>query len=187
MHTNEQLIAKLFEKLTARKPNEVADCYHEKATFRDIAFNLKGKEQIRAMWNLACLENKERVESDLEAIVKEIKANDKAGSAIVVYYYTYRDKNRKVVNLIASHFTFQDSKIITQVDYCDPVCWARYALGGFGGWLAGHIAPIRRFKAMMKLKNSSNGVLSLQDCLASCIVMLPRQSQLQKVIDGQTA
>lgn len=152
MHPNEQLLTKLFQCLNAHDHNGMADCYHEDATFRDIAFTLQGKRQIHAMWDMICSDTKDGVESDIKVTVKELSANDSTGSVVVIDDYTFRETKRKVLNQIDSVFQFQDGKIIKQTDDCDAVCWARQALGGMKGFLAGQLGPIRRVQAMKKLK-----------------------------------
>lgn len=151
MHANEQLLTRLFDCLNAHDHQGMADCYHEQATFRDIAFSLAGQQQIHAMWEMICSDN-DQGKSDIVVEEKEISANDSTGRAVVVDEYTFRDTQRRVVNQINSEFEFRDGKIIKQLDRCDPVSWASQAIGGFRGFIAGHLAFIRRWKAMTKLK-----------------------------------
>lgn len=152
MHPNEQLLTKLFQCLNAHDHNGMADCYDEKATFRDIAFDLTGKQQIHAMWDMACSDNKSGVKSDIKATVKELSANDSTGRVVVIDDYTFRDTGRKVHNPIVSTFEIRNGKIIKQTDDCDPASWASQAFGGFKGFIAGHVGFVRRSKAMKKLK-----------------------------------
>jgi ketosteroid isomerase-like protein len=152
VHSNEQLLTKLFQCLNAHDHKGMADCYDDDATFQDIAFTLKGKGQIHAMWDMACSKNAAGVKSDIAAAVKELSANDSTGRVVVIDDYTFRDTGRKVHNPIVSKFEFRNGRIIRQTDDCDPVSWARQAFGGFKGFLAGHIGFIRRRKAMKKLK-----------------------------------
>lgn len=49
MLPNEQLLTKPFQCFNTHDHNGLADCYLDDATFRDIAFTLKGKRQIHAM------------------------------------------------------------------------------------------------------------------------------------------
>lgn len=153
MHPNEHLLTKLFSCLNAHDHDGMAECYADDATFQDIAFDLKNKEQIHAMWRMACLDNKAGVKSDIAATVKELSANDSTGRVVVIDDYTFRDTGRKVHNQIVSQFEFRRGKIIKQTDACDAAAWARQAIGGFQGYVAGHIGFIRRGKAMKKLKS----------------------------------
>ncbi len=152
MHPNEELLTRLFRYLTEHDHCGMVDCYHDEATFRDIAFTLTGKRQIHAMWKMACSVNKVGIDSDIVATVLEFSANDSTGRAVVVDDYTFRDTGRKVHNKIVSQFEFRENRIVKQTDDCDPVCWARQAFGGFQGFVAGNVGPIRRRKAMRKLK-----------------------------------
>lgn len=153
VHPNEQLLTKLFNCLNAHDHVGMAECYAEDATFLDIAFTLKNKKQIHAMWSMACSDNKAGVKSDIAATVKELSANDSTGRAIVIYDYTFRDTGREVHNQIVSMFEFRAGKISKQTDDCDAAAWARQAFGGFKGFVAGHIGFVRRGKAMKKLKS----------------------------------
>lgn len=152
MHPNEQLLTRLFQCLNAHDHNGLADCYHEDATFQDVAFTLRGKRQIHAMWDMACSDNKTRVKSDIRATVKELSANESTGRVLVIDDYTFRDTGRKVHNQIVSTFEFSNGKIIKQRDDCNAALWASQAFGGFKGFLAGHVSFMRRYKAMRKLK-----------------------------------
>ena len=154
MHRNEALLTKLFQHLNEKKPDLIADCYDDNATFRDIAFTLEGKEQIHAMWDMICSPNKAGEKSDITATVQELSADESTGRAVVIDDYTYRDTGRKVHNRIVSTFKFLDGKIIEQKDDCDAVSWAKQAMGGFEGFIAGHVSFIRRWKAMKKLREA---------------------------------
>ncbi len=154
MHSHEQheqLLNNLFQCLNAHQPDGMANCYHEQASFEDIAFRLKGKKQIHAMWDMICSDN-EKGKSNIKVEIKELSVNDSSGHAIAVEDYTFRDESRGVHNRIVSKFEFRDGLIYKQIDECDPVCWAHQAFGGIKGFFAGHIKAIRRFKAMNKLK-----------------------------------
>lgn len=152
MHPNELLLTKFFEYLNAHNLERIASCYHEEATFHDIAFNLKGKKQIYAMWDMICSVNKDNIPSDIKVHIERLSANDATGSAVVLESYTYRDNNKKVHNKINSTFEFRDGLIYKQNDDCDPVSWANQAFGGIRGFIAGHIEFVRRYRAMDKLR-----------------------------------
>ena len=150
MHPNAALLTKLFQCLNSHDSKGMAECYHETATFRDIAFKLDGRQKIHAMWDMICSDN-ERGKSDIVATVQELSANDTTGRAGVVDDYTFRDTGRKVHNKITSVFGFKDGKIVTQTDDCDAASWARQTFGGLKGFVAGHVGFIRRRSAMKKL------------------------------------
>jgi hypothetical protein len=66
--------------------------------------------------------------------------------------YTFSETGRKVRNVIDSQFRFRDHLILEHRDACDPREWGAMALGGFGGFLAGRVGPLRRWRAGRKLK-----------------------------------
>lgn len=154
MHPNEQLLAKYFECLNDHDSKGMANCYHEEATFHDIAFNLNGKKQIYAMWDMICSDNSAGVHSDIQVSVQKLSANDSTGKATTLQDYTYRDNGHNVHNKINSIFEFKEGLIIKQKDDCDPVCWANQAFGGIFGFVAGHFEFIRRLSAMNKLRKA---------------------------------
>lgn len=151
---HEQLLKTLFQCLNAHDFEGIANCYHPDASFQDIAFTLKGKKQIHAMWDFICSPDEAGIQSDIQAILLDLSANESTGRAIVVDIYTFRKHKRRVANLIESSFTFQGDKIIRQVDHCDPVCWARQAIGGISGFIAGHCGFVRRGEAMKTLRRA---------------------------------
>src|SRR5688572_3374272 len=53
-HPNALLIERLYTALEARDPKAMAACYADNATFEDIAFRRKGREEIYQMWRLVC-------------------------------------------------------------------------------------------------------------------------------------
>lgn len=161
MSENEALIHRLFSHLSDQDPKAMEDCYHPDATFKDIAFTLEGRGQIRAMWDMICIKgtpDKPR-KSDIEAKVMEASANEDSGRALVIDSYTFGgdggdDKGRRVVNKIESKFEFRDGLIFRQIDVCDRKEWARKAYGGITGFLLGHLGFVVRLMAMRKLKKA---------------------------------
>ena len=145
MHRNSQLLQQLYSSLNHRYSEPIAACYHPAATFRDIAFDLQGKEEIRAMWQMIC-------GGDISATFSILRADDREGLVKVVDEYTFTDTGRRVRNPIESSFRFQDGLIIQHVDSCDARAWASMALGGITGFLAGRIRFLRAWKARTKLR-----------------------------------
>jgi ketosteroid isomerase-like protein len=145
MHPNTKLLQKLFNSLNRQDSKAMADCYHPEATFRDIAFDLHGRDEIGAMWEMIC-------SGDLKATFEVVHANDDAGVVKLVDEYTFKETHRKVRNPIESRFRFQDGLIIEHHDICDPRAWAAAALGGVIGFLAGRFRFLRAWKARGKLK-----------------------------------
>jgi ketosteroid isomerase-like protein len=146
MHPNTALLARLFAALNQHDHQAMAACYHPAATFHDIAFELRTSQRIHGMWHMIC------AGSDISATVQSLHADDRKGRASVVDEYTFRDTGRRVRNVIDSRFRFEDGLIIEQTDTCDPRAWARMALGGITGFLAGRVRLLRRWKANRKLQ-----------------------------------
>jgi ketosteroid isomerase-like protein len=124
MRTNEQLIERLFTSLDRGDFQSVADCYRDDAEFRDIAFDLKGKGNIAAMWHLVC-------SKQTKVSFCDIKDDDFSGTAHWEALYQFSRTNQLVHNEIDSTFTFRDGKILVHRDQCDRWLWARQALGVF--------------------------------------------------------
>lgn len=123
----------------------MAACYHEQATFEDIAFQLSGKKQIQAMWHMIC---------DNGITVVEDSPPHVDGDCVVLRitdHYTFSSTGRPVKNPITCRFRFRDGLIVEHCDECDPKSWAQKAMGGMKGWLAGRISYLRRSAARKKL------------------------------------
>ena len=144
MHPHALLLERLFTSLNRRDHNAIAECYHTNATFRDIAFDLHGKEEIHNMWRMICA-------GDIRATFEVVQADDEQGRVRLIDEYTFSDTGRKVRNVIDSQFRFDDHLVIEHRDVCDPRAWASMAIGGVGGFLAGRVAVLREVKARRKL------------------------------------
>jgi hypothetical protein len=145
MHSNAVLLERLFSSLNRKDDKTIASCYHLEATFQDIAFDLHGRNEIHDMWRMICA-------GDIRATFEVVHADDETGRVRVVVEYTFSDTGRKVRNVIDSRFTFKDHLVVEHRDSCDAKAWAAMAIGGVKGFLAGRVAPMRRFKARRKLK-----------------------------------
>src|ERR1017187_3335819 len=149
MHPNMTLLRRLYDSLNRRDSNVMAACYHPAATFHDIAFDLKGKEQIHAMWRMIC-------SGDVLATFNVVHADDHHGVVKLVDEYTFSETGRRVRNPIESRFRFRDGLIIEQRDSCDPRAWAAMAVGGLTGFLAGRFRFLRSWKARSMLRRFIN-------------------------------
>jgi hypothetical protein len=148
MHANGLLLRRLFTALDVHDHLTMAECYAPAATFRDIAFDLKGKAEIHAMWRMICREG-----SDLRATFDVVHADDVEGRVALVDNYTYHDTGFKVRNVIDSRFRFENGLIVQHRDDCDPKAWAALAFrGSFKGFMAGHFRFARSRGAAAKLK-----------------------------------
>src|SRR5689334_22270835 len=153
MHANVVLLQKLFSRLNEHNHQAMVECYHAEATFRDIAFELRGKEQIHAMWQMIC-----EGRGNIRAAFEVVEADDHRGQVKVVDDYTFYasddsplSSGREVHNVIDSRFRFRNGLIIEHHDFCDAQVWARMALGGIKGFLAGRFRFLRSRKAQQKL------------------------------------
>jgi ketosteroid isomerase-like protein len=147
MHANAILLQRLFTSLNRHDYQAMADCYHPDATFQDIAFDLKGKNQIRAMWQMIC-------SGDIKTTFEVVQADDRDGLVKLIDEYTFTETGRRVRNPIESAFHFRDGLIVEHRDSCDPKSWAAAALGGVAGFLAGRLRFLRASKARCKLRRS---------------------------------
>lgn len=148
MHPNFALLNKLFTALGDHDHETMASCYHPQARFRDIAFDLEGREQIHGMWRMIC-------SGDIRVQFEILEADDRSGRVRLVDTYSFdakeRPPGRPVRNEILSRFEFEDGRIISQDDRSDAKEWARQAVGGLRGFLAGRLRFLRSRKARAKL------------------------------------
>ena len=128
-HPNADLLHRLFTSLNQHDHQEMAACYHADATFRDIAFDLRGSKQIHAMWHMIC-------ETDIRASFHLLEVDDRVGHVTLIDDYTFSSTGRAVHNVIDSHFRLRDGLIIEHQDLCDARVWAAMALGGVSGFMA---------------------------------------------------
>ena len=145
MHANASLLRELYDSLNGHDHEAMIRCYHPEATFHDIAFDLRGTEEIHAMWRMIC-------SGDIRATFDIVNADDRSGVVTVVDEYTFTDTGRRVRNPIESRFEFRDGRILHHSDSCDPRAWAAAALGGVSGFLAGRFRFLRAWKARSKLR-----------------------------------
>jgi ketosteroid isomerase-like protein len=130
-HPNAALIEGLYSAFRARDAKAMAACYHPDATFRDPIFDVKGQE-VADMWAMFCERGR-----DLALEWKDVRADEREGSAHWEPRYTFSVTGRAVHNKIDSRFTFRDGKIASQVDSFSLWRWTRMALGPKGaalGW-----------------------------------------------------
>jgi hypothetical protein len=151
MHPNEALLHKLFEALGRHDYETMATCYRPKAAFHDIAFDLQGARKIREMWRMIC-----RKETDITVKTDIVEADDRTGRATLVETYRFGARKRKagalVTNEIVSRFEFEEGRIKSQIDDCDPKKWATQAMKGpILGFLPGRIRLMRSLVANWKL------------------------------------
>lgn len=106
--------------------------YHDEAKFKDPVFNLETAQEARAMWHYLVLNGK-----DLRIEFKDVKADDKTGTAHWEAWYTFSGTGKKVHNIIEANFEFKDGKIYRHRDNFSMWKWTQMALGTTGlflGW-----------------------------------------------------
>jgi len=150
MHPNTALLHRLFGALDKHDHSTMASCYHPAATFRDIAFDLRTRREIHSMWHMVC-------EGDIRVTFDVVQADDQAGCVALVDTYTFgarpsTKERRPVRNVVDSYFRFEGGLIVEQDDICDARQWAKAAIGGVAGFLAGRIHILRRMKAQERLQ-----------------------------------
>ncbi len=144
---------RLFSALNRHDHATMASCYHPNATFRDIAFDLRGQQQVHAMWRMICA-------GDIRATFEIVDADDTRSRVTLIAKYTFgktarKGSGRPVRNVIDSQFHFRDGLILDHRDFCDARQWAAMAIGGFSGFLAGRFRFLRSWKARKKLREFS--------------------------------
>lgn len=145
MDAHKQLVEQLFRDYQSSDHDAMSACYHDRATFTDIAFRLKGRKEIHAMWHLICAVG-------IEVQVQSVEVDGKMVRARIIDRYTMSDTRRTIVNKIDSAFEFRDGLIIAQRDNCDALEWARLAFGGLKGEIAGRFGMLRRMVARKKMR-----------------------------------
>ncbi|HSU15019.1 nuclear transport factor 2 family protein [Longimicrobium sp.] len=145
MHPNAELLNRLYTCLAHKDADGMAACYDPDATFHDIAFDLKGRDRIRAMWGLV------HHAQGFKAAFKVIDADDEKGTAELVDQYVFGGTGRHVRNVIHSEFTFRNGLITGHRDTCDAFSWGVQALGPVKGALTYLVPALRRRTARKKL------------------------------------
>jgi ketosteroid isomerase-like protein len=126
------LISTLYQCLSERDGQGMADCYVRDAHFSDPVFNNLKNEEVGAMWKMLT----GRAKTGITAAVHDININNDTGQARIEASYRFSQSNRLVTNHIHAQFTFRDGKIWKQRDEFDFWKWSRMALG-VPGWILG--------------------------------------------------
>jgi hypothetical protein len=132
MHPNAIVIQRFYEGFQQKKHLQMAECYHDSASFQDAVFDLKTAKEARAMWHYLLTNGK-----DLRIEFKDIKADDHHGTGHWEAWYTFSGTGRKVHNVIEAQFEFREGKIVRHRDSFPFWKWTRMALGATGtllGW-----------------------------------------------------
>lgn len=124
MNPNEKLITRFYTCFQNKDYKGMQDCYADNATFSDPVFSNLDSQQVKAMWEMLLKTGK-----DLHLEFKNVRADEKTGSAGWVAYYTFSRTGNKVVNRITARFIFENGKIVTHNDDFDFYTWAKQSLG----------------------------------------------------------
>lgn len=126
------VVQAFYDAFRARDGEAMAGCYADDATFRDEVFDLHGREEIGAMWQMLLTRGK-----DLELEVGRIEEDPYEGRAHWEAHYTFGATGNKVHNIIDAEFDIRDGLIVQHIDKFDFWRWSRQALGPVGvvlGW-----------------------------------------------------
>ena len=127
MHKNEQTIHRFFGAFAYGDFRTMQQCLHPKAEFKDIGFDLRGK-QVPAMWHMLCAR-----EGGIRVMYREVTVDDQTGRVKWECDYEFQreptSSPRHVHNKIETQIRFEDGLIRVQQDTCDFETWADQALG----------------------------------------------------------
>jgi ketosteroid isomerase-like protein len=124
MHPHAAVIERFYSALQRRDAEAMNACYHDDIEFSDDVFGTLGGDDARGMWRMLCERGK-----DLRIEFRDIKADDRSGSAHWEAWYTFAASGRPVHNVIQARFEFADGLIRRHDDRFDFARWAGQALG----------------------------------------------------------
>ncbi len=143
MTPEEETVRKVYESIQRHDAASAAECYREDASYRDLAFDLKGKPLIAAMWRLVC-------SSDVKVTYRDIRTEGSEVKGHWEFDYKYHRVN-PVHNEMDSTFVFRDGKILVHHDEASRFDWAKQALGKPTGALVTVFPFILRLMAKKEL------------------------------------
>jgi ketosteroid isomerase-like protein len=146
MTSGEETVQRLYESVKRGDAAAATECYCDDASYRDIAFDLKGKADIAAMWRLVCSRGVKVEYSDIRTEGSEVKGH-------WVFNYKFHGAN-PVHNPMDSTFVLRDGKILVHHDHASRWKWAKQALGIPKGALVTILPFILRKQAKEELEAS---------------------------------
>jgi hypothetical protein len=154
MHPNEEVIKKFYESFKVWNFHTMKSCYAPEAEFEDVAFKLKGADNVDVMWEMLCTRK-----DKIEVRVSNIHADEKTGTADWEADYLYpdgneepdRSKQKPIANKIKATFEFSDGKIIKHHDSCEVAKLAEMLFPGLLGVIVSRIPFLFPFTLSMKL------------------------------------
>jgi ketosteroid isomerase-like protein len=132
MNANEQVIQRFYSAFQKRDAAGMVACYAPAVRFSDPVFTDLQGARAGAMWTMLCERGK-----DLRIEFRDVRADDRNGSAHWDAWYTFTGTGRAVHNSIDASFEFENGRIVQHVDRFDLHRWAGQALGLPGqllGW-----------------------------------------------------
>jgi hypothetical protein len=144
MTPDEETVQRLYECLKRNDPAGAAECYCDDAAFRDMAFDLKCKDDLAAMWRFECSRGLKIEYRDIRTEGTQVKGH-------WVCDYKFHGV-RPVHNEIDSTFTFRDGKILVHHDQASRWGWAKQALGFPGDVVVTVFPAALRWKARKELE-----------------------------------
>lgn len=123
-HPNAALIEQFYTAFQKKDAAAMNACYHADVAFSDDAFGPLDGDAARSMWSMLCERGK-----DLRVEFRDVKADDRAGSAHWEAWYTFAATGKPVHNIIEARFEFSDGLIRKHTDSFDFGRWSGQALG----------------------------------------------------------
>lgn len=154
MTTNEQVIIDFYTAFKNKNYKLMQSCYADNVIFNDPVFVNLNAKQVKAMWEMFCVNGKE-----MEIQFSNIKTSEKDGSAAWKATYIFSTTGKKVINEIRASFVFENGKIVRHTDSFSFHNWAKQALGLTGLLLGG--------TGFLKNKVRKLGMKSLMDYIKS--------------------
>lgn len=136
-HPNAQLIETFYTAFQRRDAEAMVACYAPDVWFSDPVFHDLRGPRAGAMWRMLAARA-----SSLEVTFRDVRADDKTGSAHWEARYLFSATGRQVHNVIDARFEFRDGKITRHADTFDLWRWSGMALGAKGK-LLGWAPPIK--------------------------------------------
>ncbi len=132
MNSNEELIQKFYTAFAELDYKAMQNCYADNAIFNDPVFGILQGNEVRAMWQMLCLNAK-----DFSLTFNTVKSDEEYGTCNWTAIYTFSKTGKRVVNKVKAHMRFKNENITEHTDEFDLYKWSRQALGLPGiivGW-----------------------------------------------------
>ena len=148
MNINEEVIQKFYTAFSKLEYPVMQNCYAGNAIFNDPVFGILHGDEIKAMWQMLCINAK-----DFSLLFDSPEADEEYGTCNWTAGYTFSKTGKKVVNKVKAHMRLQQGNIIEHTDDFSIYQWSRQALGLPGillGW-SGYMKNKIRHEALRSL------------------------------------